>query len=73
MAKIILLWITAFSVMLYAMSIDSLSLNFLLVWGILNVLFILFCKVFLSEEDVMKYSGTKFIDKLLKMEDEDYE
>lgn len=71
--KIFLLWITAFSVMLYAMGLDSLSLTALLIWGIVNILLILTSYVFLSEKDVMKYSGAKFIDKLLKMEDEDYE
>ena len=70
--KLILLWITALSVMLYAMSIDSLSILALILWGVGNFAFICICYYFLSEDDVVKYSGASLIDKILGMNEEDY-
>ena len=71
--KILLLWVTALSTMLYAMSIDSLNLLAFCGWGVINFILIMICYYFLTYKEVKKYSGCDFIDKLLKMEEKDYE
>lgn len=64
--KGILLWATVFSVMLFIMAIDSLSLVSILLWVAINIILIIVSRHNLTVRDVYHLSGSRLIDRILE-------
>lgn len=65
-AKFTLLWITALSVVFFLMGIDSLTIEQGILWAGCSCLLIFLSYICLTEEEVKKYSGANFFEKLIK-------
>lgn len=63
--KGILLWIIILSVLLFMMSIDSLSIIGIILWIAINTVLVLIGKYSLTIKDIYYLSGAKSIDRML--------
>lgn len=63
--KGILLWMIILSVLLFMMSVDSLSLIGIILWIAINIVLVLIGKYALTIKDIYYLSGARFIDKVL--------
>ena len=65
--KGILLWTTILSIIAFIIAIDSLSLISIILWIAINIILIIVSNQTLTFEDVFYLSGSKLIDKILKL------
>lgn len=63
--KGILMWITAFSCIIFMAAVDSLSLTALFGWLLVNVALVYACTKLISEDEAEVLSGMRFINSLL--------
>ena len=64
--KGVLLWAIVLSVILFIITIDSLSLVSILLWVTVNIVLVVVGKHNLTLRDIYYLSGSRFIDKVLK-------
>lgn len=64
--KGVLLWTIMFSVTLFIITIDSLSLVSTLLWVTVNIILVIVGSNNLTLRDIYYLSGSRFIDKVLK-------
>jgi len=68
--KAILLWVTAFSVTIFILGLESMMdenrWSLILVWLLMNILFYWMCKSMLTYRDVYKLSGTQWFERWLR-------
>lgn len=65
--KGILLWTTILSIIAFITAIDSLSLISIVLWIAINAILIIVSNQTLTFEDVFYLSGSKLIDRILKL------
>lgn len=65
--KGILLWTTILSITAFITAIDSLSLISIVLWIAINIILIIVSSQTLTFEDVFYLSGSKLIDRILKL------
>ena len=71
-AKGILLWFTALTVLLFICSIDSIinkSLFWFAITLVINIELVLACLIYITEEEYKILSGYNILDKAFKLED----
>lgn len=70
--KGVLLWVTAFTVMLFISGVDSITdQGYLVPWLVVCAVLCYLCYRYISEEDLNTLSGAKWLDKKLGSDDDD--
>lgn len=70
--KAMLLWGTMFSILTFIMAADSMITesrwSLMVVWAIINVIFVWMCRCVLTTRDLYELSLTSYVDKALEDE-----
>lgn len=68
--KAILLWATAFSIILFIAGLESMITEgmwtLILVWAVINYIFYWICKTQITYRELYKLSGSQYLEDLLK-------
>lgn len=68
--KIMLLWVTALSIYTFILGFESMIVEsrwiLIIFWALACCVLCWLCTIFLSKRDIYIYSGTYYIDKMLK-------